>query len=188
VCSFSKITSRRNHLLIFVEHSTVRFMIRNHRMTQQYVDWWRHFGIQIVFQLITESQNSWHNGGTDFKQCISWNNGMGLQEFILLFKWNTVYFCTCLDCIWREEEAPLTKWRGSGRKTPFRKLNSRDSPTHELSKFHSWRNMEHHGRKLLVEIKRNSTRRAALIFSFLHPVRSYKNQMQAMGCLCCIKL
>jgi hypothetical protein len=29
--------------------------------------------------------------------------------------------------------------------------------------------MEHHGRKLLVEMKRNYTRTAALIFSFLPP-------------------
>jgi hypothetical protein len=75
--------------------------------------------------------------------------------------------------LWREV-APLTKRRSSSRKALLRKLNSRDSPTHELSKFRSWRNMEHHGRNLPAKIKKTklcNKNNCFTLYTFLLPVR-----------------
>jgi hypothetical protein len=38
VCSFSNITSHRNHLLLFVEHLAMRFLARKCRVRHQYID------------------------------------------------------------------------------------------------------------------------------------------------------
>jgi hypothetical protein len=38
-------------------------------------------GITYLWQVLIERQNSWNYGRTDFKQCISCNNGIRLQEF-----------------------------------------------------------------------------------------------------------
>jgi hypothetical protein len=64
----------------------------------------RDTGSFCLLQVLIERQNSLNFGRTDFKQCISCNNGILLQEFNitigfdvlcvklrLRFKWNTLY-------------------------------------------------------------------------------------------------
>jgi hypothetical protein len=41
----------------------------------------RNTGSVCLWQVLIEQQNSWNYGRTDFKQCISCNNGIRLQEF-----------------------------------------------------------------------------------------------------------
>jgi hypothetical protein len=100
VCSFSNIASHLNRLLLFAKHLANAYPDKEvpekttiHRLVTKFRD----TGSVFLWQVLIERQNSWNYVRTDFKQCISCNNGIRLQEFILPF---VMSFCAWIfSCI-----------------------------------------------------------------------------------------
>jgi hypothetical protein len=54
--------------------------VPNKTIIHRLVTTFRDTGSVCLWQVLIERQNSWNHGRTDFKQCISCNNGIRLQE------------------------------------------------------------------------------------------------------------
>jgi hypothetical protein len=56
-----------------------------------------------LWQVLIERQNSWNYGRTDFKQCISCNNGIRLQEYNVAISLVVLsvngFMCSCQGCV-----------------------------------------------------------------------------------------
>jgi hypothetical protein len=84
----SDIASRGNRLLLFVKHSAMRILPRICWTRQQCKDCKQNFETQEVFACDSCSSGDNKaevNGHTDFKQCVSCNSSIRLQEFIIGF-------------------------------------------------------------------------------------------------------
>jgi hypothetical protein len=64
----------------------------------------RDTGSVCLWQVLIERQNSWNNSRTYFKQCISWNKGVRLQEF------NIHTVSAACDCLFSIFAATLHIW------------------------------------------------------------------------------
>jgi hypothetical protein len=72
-----------SRLLPFVRHLALRILTKKYRIIQQYTDWYQSSGEQEVSVCAHAHrlQSNWNYGHADFKQRISCNNGIRLQEF-----------------------------------------------------------------------------------------------------------
>jgi hypothetical protein len=59
----------------------------------------RDAGSVCLWQVLIERQNSWNYGRTDFKQCISCNDGIRLQEFNIAICFVKGFMCSSKDCV-----------------------------------------------------------------------------------------